>query len=70
MMVENGVNHSLMQKNLSSVSASSILHSQSSFANDFVEDTEVINDDMVSDENLLEPTMETIGCLGKVKIFG
>ena len=68
--VENGVKLSLNQKALSSVSAASILHSQSSFANDFVEDTEVINDDMVSDENLLEPTMETIGCLGKVKIFG
>ena len=69
-MVENGVKLSLNQKALSSVSAASILHSQSSFANHFVEDTEVINDDMVSDENLLEPTMETIGCLGKVKIFG
>jgi surfactin synthase thioesterase subunit/acyl carrier protein len=70
MMVENGVNLSLMQKNVSSVSASSILHSQSSFANHFVEDTEIINSDMVSDENLLEPTMEMIGCFGKVKRFG
>lgn len=70
MMVENGVNLSLMQKNLSSVSASSILHSQSSFANHIVEDTEVINSDMVSDESLLEPTMEMIGCFGKVKRFG